>query len=65
MSTSSGQYVGEYIDNRLCATENEFGEVCYFDGEVEVYYDPELYVEWWACPECQTEHESDWEYDLD
>lgn len=65
MSLSSGQYVGEYYDYRLCGSSNEFDEVCYFDGEVLVYYDPELYTEWWKCDQCGTEHESDFEYDLD
>lgn len=65
MSLSSGQYVNAYYDYRLCSTENEFGEVCYFDGEVEVEYDPEVYMEWWQCPECDHTHESGWEYDLD
>lgn len=63
MSTS-GIHAGSYEDTRYCGYENEFGEVCYFYGDVEVFYDPDVYMETWDCPECRYPHESGWEYEL-
>lgn len=64
MSTSSGIYADSYDDTRACLVENEVGEDCEFYGEVEVFFDPEVFAAWWTCPLCKHEHEEGWENDL-
>lgn len=58
---SSGVHVDSYEHECMCSVEDEFGNVCDFDGEVEVFYDPEVYSLWWTCPLCGYEHEEELE----
>ena len=53
---SSGVYADSYDDQRLCTVESFDGDVCDFDGLVEVHFDPETDTEWWDCPLCDHEH---------
>lgn len=59
---SSGIYADSYEDVRYCGTAGEYDEPCYFEGEVEVFFDPEANFETWECPLCHEEHEEgmDW-----
>lgn len=60
MMTDGTRY-GSYESTRECDIEDEFGVVCYFYGDVEVYYDADAYCESWTCPLCGHEHESAYE----
>lgn len=61
MGSSSGIYADSYEDTKSCGVENELGETCDFYGDVEVFFDPEVFASWWECPLCKHEHEEDWE----
>lgn len=54
---SDGMRYGSYEETRECSTEDEFGEVCWFYGDVEIFYDADTYYESWTCPDCGREHE--------
>jgi hypothetical protein len=60
---TDGTRYGSYDSTRECNIEDEFGETCYFYGDVEVFYDADVYQECWTCPECAHEHESG--YDME
>lgn len=55
--TSSGIYVDHYTATRHCQIESIEGVDCTFYGEVEVYFDPEIYTQWWKCPLCGYERD--------
>jgi hypothetical protein len=46
MSSGQQQYIRE--QHRTCDT-------CYWDGDVEVVFDPEVNGSWWDCPQCNSE----------
>lgn len=48
---------GSYEETRECDTEDEFGEYCWFYGDVEIFYDADTYYESWTCPDCGRDHE--------
>ena len=58
---TSGIYADSYDAVRYCGKEDHQGETCYFEGDVEVFFDSESYthVEWWTCPLCGYEHEEE------
>lgn len=61
---SSGIYADSYTDVRFCGVEDVNGEDCPFEGEVEIFFDPEIWVSGWTCPLCNHEHDEGWEDDL-
>ena len=67
---SSGQLATERTEFRECdgtITHNfplfgngptfEQSWPCTFEGEVDVFIDPETYSAAWECPRCETEHD--------
>ena len=60
MSRSSGVNVREFTIYADCGDENEdTGEICDFEGDVDAWEDPELHVWGWKCPKCKYLHEMD------
>lgn len=56
---TSGIYVTSYDAVRYCGKRIvDTDDHCYFEGDVEVFYDPEIPAEYWDCPKCGYEHES-------
>jgi hypothetical protein len=46
-----------YVD---CGDENEdTGEFCDFEGDIDAWEDPELGTWGWTCPKCKFQHEED------
>lgn len=58
---SSGIYVDHYVDTRWCEVESAEGVVCTFYGDIEIFFDPEIYSAWWTCPLCGYGHDEGWE----
>lgn len=60
---TSGQLQYDVTQWRVCgAPVNETeDDVCEFDGEVDVTYDPEIRTAFWTCPDCGADHEEDLE----
>lgn len=58
---TSGIYTDSYDAVRYCGMGNDIVGDCYFEGDVEVFFDSEsyIYVEWWTCPLCGYEHEEE------
>ena len=66
--SSSGIYVDSFEAPRQCTMEYNhdcYDEECTFDGMVEVFFDPEVYAQWWTCPLCNAEHDEGMEGDCD
>jgi hypothetical protein len=62
---SSGIQTDSYTAERSCEVESVEGVDCDFEGEVEVFFDPEVFAQWWACPLCGHERDEEWEDDLE
>ena len=57
---SSGIYADSYESVEYCGWVDAEEETCYFEGEVEVYFDPEAGYATWQCPLCNHHHEFPW-----